>query len=101
MDHIEHTQLSSIAHSAGVTRTERPAAKEEELARAFLAAFKKADELAKEVNEADKKDREDDEKRRRNFTKADYEKPDEVEEILEEIDKRLERMLEIAREYDA
>jgi hypothetical protein len=102
MDHVENIHLASIAQNAGAVKTDYSNNKGEELAKAFLASFKKADQIAKEVHEADKKEKEQDQKQRgRRLSKEDFQgQPDEVEEILDEIDKRLERMLEIAKEYD-
>jgi hypothetical protein len=73
----------------------------DELAKAFLASFKAADQAA-EVAQADKKQKEEDQKKRqRIFTKADYQGYNELEDVLAEIDERLEKMLNIARQLDA
>ena len=73
----------------------------DELAKAFLATWRAADQAA-EVSQADKKQKEEDQKKRqRHFQKEDYEGYNELEDILAEIDERLEKMLDIAKQLDA
>ena len=72
----------------------------DEMAKAFLASWKVADQAA-EVAQADKKQKEEEQKKRqRIFQKEDYEGYNELEDILGEIDERLEKMLDIAKQLD-
>lgn len=72
----------------------------DELARAFLASFKQADQAAAVLQSEKKQKEEEQKKRQRVFTKKDYEGYNELEDVLEEIDERLEKMLEIAKRLD-
>ncbi|GBR75729.1 hypothetical protein NO2_0377 [Candidatus Termititenax persephonae] len=72
----------------------------QEAAHNFAAAFQAADR-AVTVAQADKKQKEQEQKKRqKHFSKEDYEGYNELEDVLSEIDERLERMLEIAKQLD-
>jgi len=73
----------------------------DELSRAFLASFQQADKAAA-IAQSEKKQKEEEQKKRhRIFTKEDYQGYNELEDVLAEIDERLEKMLNIAKQLDA
>jgi len=64
---------------------------------AFVAAFKQAEKTL-QVPDAEKKEKEKGQKKRaHNLSKKDYEAPDEIDELLGEIDKRINQLLEMAK----
>lgn len=64
---------------------------------AFVEAYKQA-ERTLNVPDAEKKEKDKWQKKRgRNLGKKDYEQKDEIDEVLEEIDKRLNQLLELAK----
>lgn len=68
-----------------------------EHAAAFIAAYKQAEKFL-QVPESEKKEKQDQQKKRgRNLNKKDYENKDEIDEVLEEIDKRLNRLLALVK----
>ena len=72
----------------------------DDMARAFLASLKTADQEIKTAQTDKKQKEEDQKKRQRIFKKEDYEGYNELEDILSEIDERLEKMLDIAKQLD-
>ena len=64
---------------------------------AFVEAYKQAEKTIN-VPDAEKKEKDKWQKKRgRNLNKKDYEHKSEVDEILEEIDKRIDQLLELAK----
>ncbi|MDR2431639.1 MAG: hypothetical protein LBD99_05245 [Candidatus Margulisbacteria bacterium] len=92
--------IQQIQHAPKVAPVEQTAQNKDDLARAFLATFQTADQ-AISVLQSEKKQKEEDKKRQRIFAREDYEGYNELEDVLEEIDARLEKMLDIARQLDA
>jgi len=72
----------------------------DDLSRAFLASFQQADKAAAVAQSAKKQKGEEQKKRQRVFGKEDYQGYNELEDVLEEIDARLEKMLNIAKQLN-
>ena len=101
LDHLQQTQAQQAQQAQKALQASKPQQNRDELARAFLASWALADKAA-EVAQADKKQKQQDQKKRQKpFTKKDYESYNELDDILAEIDARLEKMLEIAKQMDA
>lgn len=72
----------------------------EDAARSFIAAFKQAIEV-NTVPQNTKKEGQRDQKKRRQHTKEDYTFEDEIDQILAEIDERLDKLVKLAQTVDA
>jgi hypothetical protein len=89
-DKIQNSQNARINQKdAQVKNTENMAA--------FVAAYKQAEKTL-QVPDAEKKQKDKWQKKRgRNLNKEDYTEKDEIDEMLEEIDKRINQLLETAK----
>lgn len=93
----EVNNIINRSHNARVGKALVSNAQHNEHAAAFMAAYKQAEKIL-QVPESEKKEKQDQQKKRgRNLEKKDYENKDEIDEILEEIDKRLNRLLDLVK----
>lgn len=72
----------------------------DDAARSFVAAFKQAIETAAVPKNEKKEGERDQKKRGRHFTKEDYTFEDEIDYILEEIESRLNKLMQLAKKYE-
>jgi hypothetical protein len=101
LDHLQQAQTQQAHQAQKALQAIKPQQSRDELARAFLASWALADQAA-EIAQADKKQKQEEQKKRQKpFTKEDYEGYNELDDILAEIDARLEKMLEIAQQMEA
>ena len=100
LEHIQNIAKDAAKTGLAAVQNKNPVQSRQEIAHNFAAAFKTADQAAM-IAQADKKQKEQEQKKRqKHFTKEDYEGYNELEDVLNEIDERLERMLEIAKQLD-
>jgi len=96
-------KISNPAQKEAIKRNIRniKSTKNSETAKAFMASLKEAQKLATQVSASEKKHRgELRKKNERKTKKDDFEWDDEIEYILDEIDKRMEELKKITGEQE-